>query len=588
LSFQRLFYLFPKLSLKDKLTYSRLYQSMKPICLSLFIFFSIVAHIKAQPFDTLLVQYQSIGQIYPLADGSFILIGYGQESIVERIDSTGKSIWSLSFGLNYNEDDILDDFAVHMLPNDSTIQIAVARKYCDTYDTSDVKVYTLTFKGLVLDSLLVRAKNLPQHITLLSGNPLYPRLAYVKDNYVVLQYSDADTVQLQLAIPGADSTVNQFIGPPAYIAMSSKGTLLIATRSGSLMRFRDDGMGYHFLNVKFFSFFPVNIGQLLFVDEDFYILVYLDKMKLYSFSNGLEKSFSITHGFLNSVILRPPYLYAISDDSLYMFDTYLNKIYNEPIPEYEQRISGFAIRNRTLFTVGSGFFYREGGFLGSENLDTHIGPKFYDIELVDFEVGPYDSVFFQNGFSYVYSIPNASVTIKNNCDFSINRIQVVYTYSTSYCSVGNWTKEIQNAELLPGETKTYVLQDIFIVKEYPFSLWFGACVYAIRPDDHADDHFSDNEVCKKVELLPSSVDLTELPIRHSPSAIADIIRFFAPQEYNFDLTIYNFTGIEVFNSHANTSSGYSVDLNFLPPGIYIFQYYLPVEQKGYVEKILKY
>ncbi|MEP6794657.1 MAG: T9SS type A sorting domain-containing protein, partial [Saprospiraceae bacterium] len=183
---------------------------------------------------------------------------------------------------------------------------------------------------------------------------------------------------------------------------------------------------------------------------------------------------------------------------------------------------------------------------------------------------------------------NASVTIKNKGDFTIQQIQVGHTYSFSYCSDGSWEREIKNMDLSPGETKTYDLHDILIVIEYPFHGWLGACLYAIRPDDHADDHFGDNEVCKKVELLPSSVDLTELPIRHSPSTITDMIRFFAPQEYNFDLTIYNLNGIEVFSSHGNTATGYSIDLNFLPSGIYIFQYYLPVTQKRYVEKILKY
>ncbi len=554
--------------------------------------------LRAQSFDTLLVQYQSIGQIYPLDDGSFILIGQGQESIVERIDSTGKSIWSRYFGLNFGEDDILDDYAVHLIPGDSTIQISVARKYCDYYDTSDVKVYTITLGGIVLDSLLVRAKDLPRYITLLSGNPQYPRLAYARDDEVVLQYADGDTVQLQITIPGADSTINQYVGRPVCMTLSPKGTLLVGTAGSSLMRFKDEGTGYHFFSNKFFTLFNTlsdPISQLLSVDEDFYIAVYIDKIELYSISDGWEKSFTSPYSFYSSVIPSPPYLYVISEnfmgeDSFFMFDLFLNKIYNGPIPEYEQLIGSFSIRNQNLYTVGSGYFYREGGFLGSENLDTHIGPKLYDIELVDFEVGPYDSVHWQYGLGshYVYTIPNASVTIKNNSDFTVNQIQVLYTYPYTFCSDGSWMKEIKHMELLPGQTKTYDLHDVYIVKDYPFSGWYGACVYAIRPDNHADDHFSDNEVCKKVELLPSSSALFEFPIQHSPSIIGDEIEFFAPQEFNFDLAIYNFSGIEVFNSHAITSTGYSVDLSFLPAGIYIFQYYLPGEQKRYLEKILKY
>ncbi|HZV69961.1 MAG TPA: hypothetical protein VFG10_10470 [Saprospiraceae bacterium] len=554
----------------------------------------------AQPFDTLLVQYQNINQIYALDDGSFILIGHGEESIVERIDSIGTSIWSVSLGLNYDEDDILHDYAVHMLPEDSTIQIAVSRKYCDSYDTSDVKVYTLNFDGLVMDSLLVRAKDLPTRITLLSGNPRYPRLAYIRDSHVVLHYTGGDTVQLRMTIPGADSTINQFVGLPVCMALSPQGTLLVGTSLSSLMRFKDDGTGFHFFKNKFFTLSNTihhQIRQLFSVDEEYYLLVYYDKIELRSFSNGLEKSFSSEYVFYPSIIISPPFLYVISEnfisenfmseDSFFIFDLFLNKIYNEPIPDYEQRIDGFAIRNRTLFTVGSGYSYYEGGFLGSENLDTYIGPKLYDIELVDFEVGPYDSVFLQYGFRYVYSIPNASVTVKNNSDFTINQMQVLYTYPFSFCSDGSWTKEIRQMELLPGETKTYDLHDIIIVKKYPFSGWYGACITVLRPDDHADDNFSDNEICKKVELIPASLALPEFPIQHSPPIIADQIMFFAPQAFDFDLTIYNYSGIEVFNAHANTSTGYSVDLNFLPSGIYIFQYFLPDQQKRYVEKIFK-
>ncbi|MEP6795500.1 MAG: hypothetical protein ABJB16_14315, partial [Saprospiraceae bacterium] len=382
---------------------------------NVFIFLFLIGFnhvLNAQAFDTLLVQYQNISQIYPLADGSFILIGQGEESIVERIDSTGKSIWSVSMGLNYNDDDVLDDYAVHLTAQDSTIQIAVATKHCDYYDTTDVKVFTLNFDGLILDSLLVRARDFPLYITLLSGNPQYPRIAYAIDKYLVLLYADGDTSQLHVITPGLDSTIGDLDGPPVCAALSPEGTLLVGTRNGSLFRFKDDGTGYQFYIVRHFAFHSsgdFGLQKLFCLDEDYYILVYFNEISIYSVACCWHKSFFKSDGIFYEVKFISPNLQVMTDDSFYILDHFLDKIYAGPMPEYEQHISGFALRNQNLFTVGSGYFYREGGFLGSENLITHSGQKFYDIELVDFEVGPYDSVYFQNGRRYMYTIPNASV-----------------------------------------------------------------------------------------------------------------------------------------------------------------------------------
>ena len=65
------------------------------------------------------------------------------------------------------------------------------------------------------------------------------------------------------------------------------------------------------------------------------------------------------------------------------------------------------------------------------------------------------------------------------------------------------------------------------------------------------------------------------------------ITFLAPEAIEFDLTIYSITGIPVLNSHFNTYSGYTLDLAFLPPGLYLFQYHIPDRNIRFVEKILK-
>jgi hypothetical protein len=210
--------------------------------------------------------------------------------------------------------------------------------------------------------------------------------------------------------------------------------------------------------------------------------------------------------------------------------------------------------------------------------------------LSDFTIDPYSDVHWEYGLGnyYLYDIPNATVTLKNNCDYSINNVIIHYGRTTGFCSDTTWERNLLDMDLQPSETRTFDIHDVFITKDYPNYASEKVCVYAIRPDRHYDDQFEDNELCKKVDLAPSPKLNSSFPIHHFPTIIQNEIRFLAPENIEFDLTIYSYSGIPVFTSHANTSLGYTADLRFLPAGLYIFQYTLSSNGQQYLEKILKY
>src|SRR5689334_100323 len=84
-------------------------------------FFIGFSSLFAQPFDTLLNQFVSIAEVYPLADSTFIIIGSNTDLIIQRVDKKASVLWSVN--LVSTDYDAFYKVNVELEPNDSTIQI---------------------------------------------------------------------------------------------------------------------------------------------------------------------------------------------------------------------------------------------------------------------------------------------------------------------------------------------------------------------------------------------------------------------------------------------------------------------------------
>ncbi len=538
----------------------------------------------AQTFDTLLTQFNSIGEIYPLQDSTFILIGADKEILVERINQRAEVIWSLpvvSLARDY-----LDDFRYDITSEDSVLQIATADKDCDAYGSSLYKSFTVNFSGKLLDSQRVSFGNEQGYVFLLSGLPNRPRLAYIVDKEVILMQANGDTVQLKIPLVDGDSTFSYIFGNPKAVSMCPDGDILVGTQGWFVFYYRLVNGKYEVVDRSSF----VDFYNLLCLDDHQFIAISQKYLTLW-YDHFPETSFDLEDQFITRTIWRDSILIVhssgvYSSDSIYFLEKNLDLLYKEAIDIPE--ISTLAIQNEIKYMVGRGNFYDDHGLLLSEHQISHEGPKYYDVEIVDFHPGPYDAAHFLFWHYYLYEIPHATVTLTNHCDYTINTITIRHGQSTGFCSDTSWERELTNINLKPGETKTFDVHDIFIIRSYPLSRFSRDCVYALRPDNHFDDQFEDNQLCQKLDLIPSTEANEDFPIHHRPSVIKDDITFLSPEAIEFDLTIYSMSGAPVLHSHFNTYSGQTHDLAFLPSGLYLFQYYIPDRNIRYVEKILKY
>jgi len=537
-----------------------------------------------QSFDTLLTQFNSIGEIYPLQDSTFILIGADKEILVERINQSAEVIWSLP--VVSLERDYLDDFRYDITSEDSVLQIATADKDCDAYGSSFYKSFTVNFSGKLLDSQRVSFGNDQGRIFLLSGLPNRPRLAYIVDKKVILMQANGDTVQLKIPLVESDGTPSYIFGNPKAVSMCPDGGILVGTQDLFVFYYHLVSGKYEVVDRSSF----VDFHSLLCLDDHQFIAFSQNYMTLW-YDQFPETSFDLENQFITHIIWRDSILVVhsagvFSPDTIYFLQKNLDLLYKEAIDIPE--ISTLAIQNEIKYMVGRGNFYDDHGLLLSEHQITHEGPKYYDVEIVDFQPGPYDAAHFLFWHYYLYEIPHAKVTLTNHCNYTINSITIWHGGSTGFCSDTSWERELTDLNLQPGETKSFDIYDIFIMRSYPLSRFSRDCVYALRPDNHFDDQFEDNQLCQKLDLIPSAEANEDFPIHHRPTVIKDDITFLSPEAIEFDLTIYSISGIPVLKSHLNTYSGHPLDLAFLPAGLYLFQYDIPERNSRYVEKILKY
>jgi len=559
---------------------------MRGLMILLFAWVGLTTSMLAQPFDTLLQEYNTIQEIYPLEDSTFILIGSGKDILLERIDHQARVIWSTPIVSSTR--DYLFDYRYDIGASDSLIQIATVDKYCDSYSRSFFKAFTINLDGQLIDSQKVSFGNDDGQIFLLSAIENRPRLAYIIDKNIIVMQANGDTMHLHMTWASGDTTNSYILGKPKAVTMCPGGDILVGTTNAFVLYFRLENNRYVVTDQSFGGGFK----ELLCLEDQYFISVsehYLqlwgNHIPLTSFDFGERLVWRTT--WRNSILSIQSFGFSYPDSTFFL-NAHLELIHKEAIDNAQ--FNTMAIQKSITYKVGYGNTYYDQGILLSENQITGEGPKYYDVELADFEVGPYDAVHWEYGLGnyYVYDIPNATVTLKNNCDYTVENVIIHYGRTTGFCSDTNWDRKLLDMNLQPGETKTYDIHDIFITKDYPVNSSEKTCVYALRPDEHFDDQFDDNELCKKVELIPSLKVNPGFPIHHTPSVIKDEISFVAPDNIEFDLTIYSYSGMPVFTTHANTSSGYTADLKFLPSGLYLFQYTLSGIGQVFLEKILKY
>ncbi len=551
-----------------------------------FLWVTSALSVSAQPFDTLLSPFNTIREIYPLQDSSFILIGSDQSIRVERIDYRAGVIWSLPVVSTTR--DHLFDFKFDLNSTDSVLQVATADKFCDAYANRFFKAFTLNLSGQLLDSQTVSFGIENENIFLLSGIAGRPRLAFIEGKEIVVMQADGDTLHLHLTWTNGDTTNSKYLGIPLFVTMCPGGDILVETNMASVFYFRLVNDKYRVVDQSFSG----GLGSVLCLEDQKFMQVNSHYLELWGFHTPLT-SFDLKDGYIWKTTWRDPFLAVHASfyphpDSVIFLTANLDLVYQtaNDSPPY----STMAIQSGITYKVGSGNNYFDHGLLVSENQTTHEGPKYYDLELVNFEIGPYDDVQFHYGLGgyYLYEIPHAVVTLKNNCAYTLDNTVIHYAgQPLSFCSESSWEKELTQMDLQPNETKTFELNDIFITKSYPEYPSEKSCVYATQPDHHFDDHYEDNELCKKLDLLPSEKVNLDFPIHHTPGIIRDHISFLSPEPIEFDLTIYSYSGIPVFAGHANTYAGQNLNLDFLRAGLYILQYSIPEGDKTYVEKMLK-
>jgi hypothetical protein len=540
----------------------------------------LLAHpgLKAQPFDTLLAQFNSIIELYPLADSTYILIGRGDHYGVGRIDSKAKFLWFVE--LPQGKKSSVYDYQVNLSPTDTAIQILFGDFECDYYPGRQFESVTISIDGKVRDSQSwPGAWGRPY---LLSGNMNRPRIGVIGEENCILINANSDTILLMASNFEKDTSLMHY-RRPRTMAICPNGDILIGNDFFTVYFLHKLETRYEIYDVSFHS--PGS--EIICVEDSSFIEK--NEHRLLRWVNGSPEESFRTEAYLSSYNIhwRDPFLqvYIESDygqDTILLLDKHLAIQSAFPVPE----LPGFqhhVVTPNEIFTIGGGNIYFDHGSLISENRQTHAGPVFYDVEFLDIEAGPYDSVYLVYGGFYHYSIPHATVTIRNNCTYTINDVAIGYLAPFSICGDTIWQREITSMDLQPGESDEFKIYDIFIRQDFPYI--YDDCFYLLRPDLHLDDYFEDNTFCKKLELLPRVAD--PFPIHRKETIIADQLTFLSPEKIDFQLRILSLGGQLIFSAKANTYSNFTVNLEALPPGMFVLQYTIPATGQVYAEKMIK-
>ena len=543
---------------------------------------------RAQPFDTLLLQHNWIAEVYPLADQTFIIVGGLDDIKVERIDSKANVLWSTS--LTSTEEDVFAGFQVNLGDQDSAIQIITSYKYCDAYYRNTANIFTLNFKGEILDAHYVHSNESPQFYKLLSGLPGRPRAAYFDAKHVVLLHASGDTSHLRLNVPGADSSVNA-LNYPEVISICPSGRIQVGSVF-ILISFDLVGDKYQFADAEFWH----RGKQMMCIHDSSYITVNTDQHNFSLWNNGIREFFKPFPKYasiwpygirwLNDLISIHVHGYD-EGDSLFLIspDGLWSGSYG-----FSEGFDDFTVDTaaHTAYFFSGGYHYLEGGYLGSVHLETGEGPQYHDVEIAAVQPGSYSDVIltWTWGGIYFYRIPSTTVSITNHGDFKVNELNLVTQGPYSFCQDTHVIRTLSNMQLEPGSTNTYEVNDLFAWRSRQQEK-ANMCVYIMAPDKHRDDDFSNNDFCFSPVLLPIQPLDPVNSIGHLPAIITDEVSFFGPQPMNFILEIIDMKGMIHFKGEMDTYNNNDVHCSGFPPGMYLFRYTLPATNAVFSEKIVK-
>jgi hypothetical protein len=376
--------------------------------------------------------------------------------------------------------------------------------------------------------------------------------------------------------------------------MFPSGDLLIYMKSSTTALYRWEDGKYVFGGISFSG--SSQAKKIICSSDDNYYSIHSSSIILRTRSAYPLTGYALQDEYEMMAVWRSPNFFIIASDPflgnayLVVLDDKLQEIHREPYPEFYYPIHHFGYRDSLSYYFGLGYTWFDKAFFGTYDHTTHEGPLHYDLELVDFNAGPYDSSYFTIDFGshYVYHIPEASVTVRNKGPVSVNSFDVYYSDPTSFCSDTGWVRTVETAiGLLPGQVATYPIQDIFIRKLYPHYLQDRHCFAVLGADNYRDDDVYDNHLCKEIEFVPVPGTGKSFPVQHYPAVIGNHYNFYAQDEKEFEITIYTLDGRRIHNSNHNTTFGQYLDTSFLPPGIYIFQYKVEGRNEIYTERLLK-
>ena len=559
-------------------------------CILSLLFFDLT--LQAQHLDTLLAEFYHIDEVYPLSNGEIIVVGFKDDIKIERRDKHARIIWSTS--LVSTDYDFLYDIKFSIIPEDSTIQVLTNYKSCDAYYYKPNKSFTVGFDGMLKDQQDFSKINPESRVFLLTGQSNRPRIAYTDSTFFVVQFANGDTLHTHLTWAGGDTTNYDLIGQAKQVTICPDGDLFVQSTSLCVFYLQFDVNRYKVVDQSLHNY----ANKIYCLGDDTFV-----EAHEYGFSRWDQHlpttTFYRAEGEFWYPNYRPPYFITRGmyyshgpdftvTDSVYLLDESLSVLESVETPA-EYLSSNALIDTVNSYYFNGGNIFYDHGFLTRIDRKSLPGPGNYDVELVDFEIGAYDSVYwvYAWGGQYHYQIPELTVTVRNNGEYVIENVIVRYNAPQSICSDTIWEREITQFQLQPGETKSATVHDVFLRKYLTSFNWDRECIYVLRPDRHLDDNFDDNKICKKTGLIPAPGIADPFPIHHYPSIIQDEIRFLSPVNLDFELRILDARGILLYEDQLNTLSGARINASIMTPGIYFLQFTIPSLQKTYVEKILK-
>jgi hypothetical protein len=393
-----------------------------------------------------------------------------------------------------------------------------------------------------------------------------------------------------LTIPGADSIANS-LNYPEVISICPGGRIQVG--SGFLLiSFDLVGNNYQFADAEYWQ----RGKQMMCINDSSYMIVntYQNNFTLWNvgfpvFFQSFPKYASIWPydlRWLNDLISIKVHGYD-EGDSLFLLSTdghWSNRF------GFAEGFDNFTVDTtaHTAYFFSGGNHYLEGGFLGSAHLETGAGPQYHDVEITNVEPGPYSDVVWKlyYGGVYYYRIPSTHVTITNHSQYLLDELTMSTNGPYTICMDTNVLKTISGLQIQSGETKTIEVHDLFAWRDYREEKSY-MCVYAMAPNHHRDDDFSNNRFCFETELFPIQPPDPVMTIEHYPVIIRDDVSFFSPQPMLFNLEIFDMKGMIQFEGELDTYSNNMVNCSGFTPGMYLFRFSLPESNAVFTERILK-